>query len=94
MHTTLLVLRFLIFREAQRRTGSIWEGFTAEMTFSMSSQIVVHKMKRERIFKAEGQCVQKTGMWRWAVRQKVITTSGDELVEGRGNLEKYLAIGY
>ena len=73
-------MQFLIFLEEQRRTGSVWEGFTAEMTFGLSSQIDVHNMKRERrIFKAEGQYVQKGGMWRWEIRQKeVITISGDK----------------
>lgn len=50
-------------------TGRFWEGFTAEMTFGLSSQIGIHTMKRERrIFQAEGQHVQEGGMWRWEMR--------------------------
>jgi len=53
-------------QEALNMTGRFWEGFTAEMTFGLSSHIGIHTMKRERrIFQAEGQDVQEGGMWRW-----------------------------
>lgn len=48
-------------------TRRVWEGFTAELPFDLSSQTGIHKIERERkVIQAEGQHVQN-GIWRWEI---------------------------